>query len=339
MAVGYIFDVQYATQPFSKKKKKKDRVSLQNLVIDNDPQKAGNPQSRFRVSGVAQVGQWPRSVPLDRDVVLIGRPPPKNREEIFLAPVIPWELHPGSIELAQYYQNCCPLATQFHARCWDLAQHVFGPSSIEKDMDIWLEAARETYCVSGNYALKSESREYSLALTRLAISKKVNLEDFRYNPLKYAQEGVDRYIQQTGYNLPHDPINIRELSDMIEKAIQIPAKDIPEKVILRVDLPPEVKMMILDCLDTMDVRNSLSVFHWKLPDRYWRSRFPKETVFEYENLKSTNLNWEHLCLGVEDLLQTSHGLRYRKQTLRNLSDIKKLFEEKKGRRSIQMEGL
>lgn len=57
---------------------KKDRVSLQNLVIDNDPQKAGNPQSRFRVSGVAQVGQWPRSVPLDRDVVLIGRPPQRT---------------------------------------------------------------------------------------------------------------------------------------------------------------------------------------------------------------------------------------------------------------------
>lgn len=176
--------------------------------------------------------------------------------------MIPWELHPESIELAQYYQNCCPLATQVHARCWDLAQHVFGPSSIEKDMDIWLEAARETYHASVNYTPKSESREYSLALTRLAISKKGNLEDFRYNPLKYAQEGVDRYIQQTtGYNLPHDPINIRELSEMIEMAIQISAKDIPEEVILRVDLPLEIKMMILDCLDTMDIRNSLSVFH------------------------------------------------------------------------------
>ena len=52
---------RHAPSKKKKKEEKEDRVSLQNLVIENDPQKAGDPQSRFRVSGVAQVGRWPHS--------------------------------------------------------------------------------------------------------------------------------------------------------------------------------------------------------------------------------------------------------------------------------------
>ncbi|KAI9933185.1 hypothetical protein MW887_007656 [Aspergillus wentii] len=313
-----------------------DSVAVEYIFVDNGTQTAGDSQSRFQVSGVAQVGDWMRSsrpgisMPSDTDVVFVGRPPPKNREEVLHVPVVPWRLGLESVELQQYCYNYCPLATQVHARCWDLAQRVFGSSFIEQDMDIWLEAARQQFHAFVNHAPESESNQYSNALMRLHIINREIIDDFRHNPLKYAQESVDRYIQEIGYNLPHDPINISELRDLIDKAIEIEREDKAEEVCpAGVGLPPEVKMMILDCLDTMDIRNSLSVFHWRLPSGYWCTRFAKEIVFEYEDLENTNLNWGYLCLGVADLLETSHGLRHRKRTLGNLNEIKKIFEEKK----------
>src|SRR5580658_796373 len=71
-------------------------------------------------------------------------------------------------------------------------------------------------------------------------------------------------------------------------------------------LPLEIIYMILDHLCSRDVRQLIATMNWDMPDAYWRSRFPKDIIFEIEQLSPTaDLNWQFLCLEAELLLETS----------------------------------
>lgn len=57
--------------------------------------------------------------------------------------------------------------------------------------------------------------------------------------------------------------------------------------------------------------------------------FPKEFVFEFDDLTGKEVDWQCLCLGVIGLLKTSHGLQNRQHILENLELMRSVFESLK----------
>lgn len=85
-------------------------------------------------------------------------------------------------------------------------------------------------------------------------------------------------------------------------------------------LPIELRYLIVDAVDSRhDIGNLHLAFRWQLPDVYWRGRFPKNVVFEYERLMCQSLDWQHLCLGAPGLFETSHGFRKSERLMRLLN--------------------
>lgn len=77
-----------------------------------------------------------------------------------------------------------------------------------------------------------------------------------------------------------------------------------------------------------------SAFQWKVPDTYWQRRCNKDLIFEFDDLimskKKGVIDWQFLCLGIEELLVNydwyySSGLRNRGRTLQLLQRIKGIF--------------
>lgn len=284
-------------------------------------------------------------VPEDVDIVIVGRPPPKNREEIVC--VFPTCF---TRELSSDYddRDTWPLGYQLHERCWNLSLRIIGSSRVEQNLDLFVQSVvqvsksrREQRRKSGTRSvplwIESERMAYVLEFDTVQTFHKAHVEDFRQNPMKCVREQVDRYARILGEKnlpLPHDPQNITELRDLIAEAVQRQANNSGRagkraKLVNvgQTGVPIELQMIIIGALDaTSDVRNVLSAFDWQLPDTYWWARFPKETVFEYENLVGVDLDWKYACLGAEDLLKTSHGLRNRKRILEELKEIQTIFD-------------
>lgn len=109
-----------------------------------------------------------------------------------------------------------------------------------------------------------------------------------------------------------DPMNITELRTLINEASRRrqAAVQVPSQLEGMCYLLPEIKCLIVETLeDRRDIANLLIAFQWQLPDRYWRARFPKGIVFEFEDLICREIDWQYRYLGVLRLLKTSHGLR------------------------------
>lgn len=106
--------------------------------------------------------------------------------------------------------------------------------------------------------------------------------------------------------------------------------DVKPTIIFHV-LPADIQWLIVDQLEYRDIPRILRAFGWVLSDWYWSQRFPKDLIFEVEDLKKTDkvaFDWPFLCLGVEKLLWRSPGLLNRQRLLPVLRKTKKLFLEK-----------
>jgi len=95
-------------------------------------------------------------------------------------------------------------------------------------------------------------------------------------------------------------------------------------------LPTDIRFIILDLLkEPKDILNILVAFkwQWQIPDLYWRSRFPKDILFEFDEIITSKkeLDWQYLCLRAEELLETCHGLRNRRRIMRVLEGTKSVF--------------
>ncbi|XHG02140.1 hypothetical protein AWENTII_005501 [Aspergillus wentii] len=149
-----------------------------------------------------------------------------------------------------------------------------------------------------------------------------------------------RSCRRKGSGIPHDPVNIVELRDLISEAIQRRGSQReqrrPRVIIPRIALPVEIQMVIVNALHiASDIQNTLAAFNWQLPDTYWRTRFPKDIIFEYKDLMTVNLDWKYLYLGLEGLFKSSHGLGHRVRTLDNLKEIHSIFLRLLERRNDQ----
>lgn len=50
------------------------------------------------------------------------------------------------------------------------------------------------------------------------------------------------------------------------------------------DLPLDIRHLILDIIRPPDIQNLLVATEWQIPDSYWRGRFARDIVFEVEDL-------------------------------------------------------
>lgn len=81
----------------------------------------------------------------------------------------------------------------------------------------------------------------------------------------------------------------------------------------------------------------LVAFGWcQIPDRYWYARFEKsckELLFELDDLikvkaeenTEISIDWQFVCLGMEELLMSSPESLNRQRVLRSLGETKTLF--------------
>lgn len=73
----------------------------------------------------------------------------------------------------------------------------------------------------------------------------------------------------------------------------------------------------------------LRAFGWVLSDSYWSGPFPKDLVFEVDDLMKDKavIDWQFLTLGVKKLLQRSSELWNRRRLLPVLRKARDLFFE------------
>jgi hypothetical protein len=88
--------------------------------------------------------------------------------------------------------------------------------------------------------------------------------------------------------------------------------------------------MILDLLDYDDILNMRSSLYLHIEESYWRSRTPKMSVFELQDVPQESLDWEFLCPRLEQL-SLSGILRNRRRILRILEGTKDVFEKLRGK--------
>ncbi|PWY82081.1 hypothetical protein BO70DRAFT_396373 [Aspergillus heteromorphus CBS 117.55] len=66
-------------------------------------------------------------------------------------------------------------------------------------------------------------------------------------------------------------------------------------------LPLELQYLIMDRIPPEDALRIQRALRWSLPDAYWRSRINSKVVFEVRSCSQLTLNWQYLCLKLEEL--------------------------------------
>lgn len=74
----------------------------------------------------------------------------------------------------------------------------------------------------------------------------------------------------------------------------------------------------------MDISNLKEAVQYPILNGYWRSRIAQYLI-EMDEISECDLNWEYLCLQIEEIDHTTDTFRSRRRILRVLGDIKLAF--------------
>lgn len=88
--------------------------------------------------------------------------------------------------------------------------------------------------------------------------------------------------------------------------------------------PQRILCILCDNLPASDVVKAQDVIGIYLGNSYWRSGFPTDFLYEIEKTMEETLDWELLCLGLEELEQLpamSGGLACRQYILKHLDKV------------------
>ena len=155
----------------------------------------------------------------------------------------------------------------------------------------------------------------------------VSADGFLENPRKHLQKHLVRFENGPQYTLSRDPVNIPELRALVDEATQRRQKEpqtqsSPKKGLELCRIPLDLQCLVVDALESWKYISSMLIaFRWRLPDGYWRARFPKDVVFEHEHLIHQVVDWQYLYLGTLRLFERSHGLRHRQLIMENLDAL------------------
>jgi hypothetical protein len=121
---------------------------------------------------------------------------------------------------------------------------------------------------------------------------------------------------------PSDPLEIAELQSVLE---QKPAREPHVRFETGVDVPYDIRCVVLDLLDHRDTCNLQAAFGWHMPPVYWAQRLRRQRLlFELDGIDYGAIDWRSACLAVERLLgrRTTGGLFERERVFRILDDVK-----------------
>ncbi|KAL2004700.1 hypothetical protein VTN00DRAFT_3228 [Thermoascus crustaceus] len=200
-----------------------------------------------------------------------------------------------------------------HAACWDIIERVIGPRVAEYEDHLALLTKQWVRNLAG------------------------------YDNLTYAEWAPAHT----------DPTHVEEVSDIIEKSISRcarkktktktrrwrPCLDPNHSYIeehlkspsgLRLPANIEIRYLILDNLDYADAQNAFRAFGWRVLKGCFQRRFPRDLVFEIEQLKTPvpEMDWEFFCLEVERLMESSEVLLNRQRIFRIVRGAEEMFADR-----------
>ncbi|KAK2754248.1 hypothetical protein FQN54_007127 [Arachnomyces sp. PD_36] len=318
--------------------------------------------SRFRLSGTGRYDGSSRDashrdflkVVWDRDSNNVHRPQVDNAREV------DWFI--GEINfLDSDNEQVYPHGYIVHAHCWILIERMIGPE-VENNLELFLEICRERF----------HENPYDIHEYRdLESSEPTSQPTYRWwNPLQSASSlDPSRHhpdVQKDPRkSIPlRDPLNTAEITTLINHSAQNKARETIKRKTRKwsstisdpsssstsgqakspnfyqvTQLPCDIMLLILDNLSHhTDIRNALIAFDWSPPDIYWKSRVPKDLIFELQdgNHWEDDLDWKFLGLGIVKLLEQP-SLRNRKRVLRLVDEIGRRFWERMAVRTDQSE--
>ncbi|KAL1967137.1 hypothetical protein VTN77DRAFT_3428 [Rasamsonia byssochlamydoides] len=311
---------------------------------------SGRDEPKFAISGVALCAHWTRGflrVPRNQGEVIIGDP--YRKPEKFV------EAYVANYDVD--YQPLDPCGYVIHERCWVLLTRILDPHLIEQHLGLLVQVFRQTW---GDYQvyeldgliceiLKWRKMEQLYGVDKLYRNPRKYMDLHANDPVQHLAPIPDELRDSGKLFALRDPLNVVEVRDLIKQAVvkrrkrktgEKRSKSLSTRKPLNQDdnayndilLPVDIILTILDFLSYYkDIRNTLQALpSWgpMIPNLYWRSRFPKEVIFEYEEIASRDdLDWQDLYFKAGDLLETSHGLRNRQRIMKVLEGIKALFLE------------
>lgn len=304
-----------------KNHRSKDEEYDEDDDCDDPPQQ----RQRFRLSGIAQIGEWREHgflVPWDRDAAVVGMPKRQKRIAIVQPVTLP--------ELLDETDNESKLTgVPIHSRCWTLIQRVVGSEEAEQHLECLLQALQLRQLDN-----PFDLRNYACAAC-LTDQCYCRCHCCRFRSWPDSDESIS-YLK--------DPINILAVRDLLVVA---PRRDVEDRVKYKTrhwwhdfssmisarrhyigsNIPLDIKILIMGYLGPKDTENMLTAFQWVIPDSYWQSRFPRTLIFEIESLiaSSKDVDWQYLSLHAQSLVETSHELRNRRRILTVLEGTKRIF--------------
>jgi hypothetical protein len=340
-------------------------------------------------------GHWSNlhiTVPWDEETALLGDP--YKEPEAFVETYYGYVTR-GPVEWSAWPRySKTPIAFPIHERCWALLERVIRvkrgeslglliqalntvlniqdvPSYLGRDSPE-LMSEEEEVCqrIDGLTWLITEEPEWEILEKKYGealyqdISKYLPAHNRRMNNREARKQklmGIGIHEIEE-YYMPRDPLNVREVRDLVMKATERlsryqvrhgrpevsgqvstvwpngrlrdrrkgwgmdPWSERPEDKEPLISLPLDIIYIVMTYLQHPDMCNTLRAFRWPLPNCVWRSLFPKDIIFEYEEIKAMeNLNWRQLYFRAHGLLKTSDGLKNRVRIMKILTEAKRVF--------------
>lgn len=217
-----------------------------------------------------------------------------------------------------------------HAQCWTMIERIIGPFA-EKELDQFLFALRlrfKSQPFEVRNCLAGASSKRTWVAGRIQSKRSVTLTDEeRLVPVSDPID-IPEIHKLIGESKKCRGCHLRTGQEPLTRSHHIPVVALSRPTPVR--LPLDIQFLILDHLTQWpDTINALIAFHWQLPESYWRCRVPRKFIPETDDLFSKDevdgIEWKHLCLGIERLLATSHGLKNRARIFRVLEETRNLF--------------
>ncbi|KAK2761588.1 hypothetical protein FQN54_001416 [Arachnomyces sp. PD_36] len=250
-------------------------------------------------------------VPPHRDQLFVGVPDQRPSQPGKLMGIFPARWHgPNSL---------FPYGYPMHARCWHLIEKLLGPDAA-KDLESVVHALQN---LSNDSCFQTYGHPH---ITTQDVEPWTHQSMGFYDPVKIPalRSVIDESIKRRHAEyLTSNPGNSD--AGIFQNVRRTPGRH---------NLPLDIQWMILDLLEYNDIPSLLRALGWVLPDVYWERRLPKNLIFELEDLKKdeSEFDWQFLCLGVEKLLRTSPELLNRQRLFPILAKMSELFHVEAARK-------
>lgn len=239
-----------------------------------------------------------------------------------------------------------PQGYVIHANCWTLIEKIIGPKAEER-LDLFLQVLKDRWAedpfelvehadsrikwyLSHRAYLVYWDMSHYLRLEAMSISLEEGSDDDIHRIENASTQTIscfrDPLMIPEAYKLIKKAISTRRGEEMVRKTRRWSLSGAPKEH-LTPALPLEVKLHILDKVDGKDIKNVLRAFSWRVPDAFWKARFPRKVFFEIENVleEGVDVDWMTLYLGACELLGNLPEFRNRQRIIRILEGTRDLF--------------